>query len=259
MHRCYLPDESYAPGKPLRIRGEEVRHALRVLRMQVGDDCEVFDGVGHAAQGKVQGTARGELTLEVERVLPPLPHTAGIVLAVAVPKGALMELIVQKAVEMGVSRIIPLVTTRTIVRLSPDEAGNKRRKWSRTALEACKQCGVNSIPTVEIPHSFADFLRRTDELPPLRLHCALVSHARPLREVLETGRAAGQKEAVVLVGPEGDFTPEENAAAAEAGFSPVSLGPIVLRVESAVFFAVSAVRYALDPYLTAGHGLSGDH
>ena len=259
MHRCYLPDESYAPGKVLRIGGGEAHHALRVMRMQVGDDCEVFDGVGHAAQGKVRERTGGELVFEVERVLPPAPRTASVVLAVAVPKGALMELIVQKAVEMGVSRIIPLITSRTVVRLSSDEARNKQKKWSRTALEACKQCGVNCIPTVEIPDSFSDFLRDAEKLQLLRLHCALVPGARSLREVLEAGRAAGQTGAVVLVGPEGDFTPGENAAAAAAGFSPVSLGPIVLRVESAVFFAVAAVRYALDPYMTAEHGLFGAH
>ena len=259
MHRCYLPDESYEPGKILTIRGEEAHHALRVMRLQIGDACEVFDGAGHAAQGKVRGAMGGELEIEVERVLPPLPRTAGIVLAVAIPKGALMDLIVQKAVEMGVRRIIPLITSRTIVRLSPAEAENKRKKWSRTALEACKQCGVNDIPSVDSPLPWIDFLRGAEELPPLRLHCAIIPQAWSLREALETGRAAGQSEAVVLVGPEGDFTPEENAAAAEAGFFPVSLGPIILRVESAVFFAVSAVRYALDPHLSAEHGLPGNH
>ncbi len=259
MHRCYLPDEDYTTGGTLRIVGEEAHHALRVMRLRPGDACEVFDGCGHAALGRVQPGGRGELVLKVEQMLPDLPRMAEITLAVAIPKGALMELIVQKAVEMGVQRIVPLVTERTIVRLSSAEAEGKVKKWRRTALEACKQCGANKLPLIEQPQPYSEFLRHAEGLPPLRLHCALVPHARTLRGVLESARAAGLCQAVVLVGPEGDFTPTEYEAAEGKGFSPVSLGPIVLRVESAVFFAVSAVRYALDPSATVENGLPGDH
>ena len=156
-----------------------------------------------------------------------------------------MDLIVQKAVEMGVQRIIPLITERTIVRIDAKEAAAKTAKWSRTVLEACKQCGVNTLPVVEQPQSYSSFLQRSD-LPALKLQCAIVPHARPMRELLEAARAAGQGECVLLIGPEGDFSPAEYAAGEAAGYQPTSLGPIILRVETAVFLAVAAARYALD-------------
>ena len=114
---------------------------------------------------------------------------------------------------------------------------------SREALK--DQCGVNSLPVVEEPQPYKLFLQRSD-LPLLKVQCAIVPHARPLRDVLEAGRAAAQRECVLLIGPEGDFSPAEYAAAESAGYTPTGLGPIILRVETAVFLAVAAARYALD-------------
>ena len=246
MHRCYAPGASLQAGATLSIEGEEAKHALKVMRLRVGEECEVFDGCGQAAVGRIVATAGSScLTLAGLRPLPPLPPVAGITLALAIPKGSNMDLIVQKAVEMGVQRIIPLITERTIVRLDAREAAAKTTKWSRTVLEACKQCGVNSLPLVEQPQSYAAFLQRTD-LPELKIQCAIVPHARPLRELLEAARSSGQGSCVLLIGPEGDFSPVEYAAGESAGYAPASLGPIILRVETAVFLAVASARYALD-------------
>ncbi len=245
MHRCYLPGLNPAASH-FTVEGEEARHALKVMRLRVGELCELFDGRGHALRARITATA-GSSSMQLEAVepLPPMPPVAGITLALAIPKGTNMELIVQKAVEMGVSRIVPLITERTIVRLDAAQAEAKAAKWQRTVLEACKQCGVNLLPVVETPQTYAQFLKRAD-LPELRLQCAIVPHARPLRAVLEAGRAAGAASAALLIGPEGDFSPAEYEAGFAAGFAPVSLGPIILRVETAVFMAVAATRYALD-------------
>ena len=244
MHRCYLPYADFSAGL-LLVEGEEAHHATRVMRLKEGDRCEVFDGDGHSAIAKVCGARGSHLQLEVEEVLPAMPPVANITLALAIPKGGNMDLIVQKAVEMGVSRIVPLISERTIVRLDAKEAAAKTSKWQRTVLEACKQCGVNTLPVVETPQSYASFLQRQD-LPSLRLQCAIVEHAQPLRTVLEAARNAGETGATILIGPEGDFSPAEYAAAEQAGYCPTSLGPIILRVETAVFMAVAAARYALD-------------
>ncbi len=245
MHRCYLPGMN--PEAPcLVVEGEEARHALKVMRLRVGECCELFDGAGHALRARITAVSgSSSMQLVVEEVLPPMPPVAGITLALAIPKGTNMDLIVQKAVEMGVSRIVPLITERTIVRLDAAQAEAKAAKWQRTVLEACKQCGVNTLPVVEAPQSYARFLSRTD-MPQLRLQCAIVPEARPLREVLEAGRAAGAGQVALLIGPEGDFSPSEYEAGRVAGYVPVSLGPIILRVETAVFLAVAAARYALD-------------
>ena len=244
MHRCYLPHADFSAGH-LTIEGEEAHHATRVMRLKEGDRCEVFDGAGRAAVAKVSYARGSQLQLEVEELLPPNPPIANITLALAIPKGGNMELIVQKAVELGVSRIVPLISERTIVRLDARDAAAKTAKWQRTVLEACKQCGVNTLPVVEAPQSYNSFLQRTD-LPGLRLQCAIVPHAKPLREVLEQARSAGETAATLLIGPEGDFSPAEYAAAEQAGYAPTSLGPIILRVETAVFMAAAATRYALD-------------
>lgn len=244
MHRCYLPNADFSAPR-LVLEGEEAHHALRVMRLRVGDVCEVFDGAGRAARARIEAAAGSTLTLGQPELLPPLPAVAGITLALAIPKGGNMELIVQKAVELGVKRIIPLVSERTIVRLNARDAAAKTAKWQRTALEACKQCGVNNLPVVETPQPLSTFLQRGD-VPALRLVCAILPEAEPLRGVLERARADGAEEALVLIGPEGDFSPGEYSAAQHAGYVPVSLGPIILRVETAVFMAVSAVRYALD-------------
>lgn len=247
MHRCYLPDADLSSAAQiLEVQGDEAHHALRVLRLREGEVCEVFDGCGHAARARIVQAVGSRMQLETLELLPPLPPVAGITLGIAIPKGALMELIVQKAVEMGVQRIVPLITERTIVRLNAKEAQAKAEKWRRTALEACKQCGVNAVPVVEAPRSYASWLEAADA-PSLRMQCAILPHARPLREALESGRAAGQRDLALLIGPEGDFSPAEYAAGEAAGYVPVSLGSIILRVETAVFFSVAAARYALDP------------
>ncbi len=245
MHRCYLPHAPFRDGL-LTIEGEEAHHALRVMRLRTGESCEVFDGCGQAARTRVLSGQGSSMTVQVEELLPPLPPVADITLALAVPKGTNMDLIVQKAVEMGVSRIIPLITERTIVRLSGKDAATKADKWRRTVLEACKQCGVNTLPTLEDPQPYKQFLLR-DDLPALKVQCAIVPHARPLREVLEEGRNKDRRACVLLIGPEGDFSPAEYAAAEAAGYIPTGLGPIILRVETAVFMAAAAARYALDP------------
>ncbi len=248
MHRCYLPGMNPADSH-FCVEGEEARHALKVMRLRVGDCCELFDGAGNALSARISAVA-GSSSMQLEAVepLPPLPPVAGITLALAIPKGTNMDLIVQKAVEMGVSRIVPLISERTIVRLDAGQGEAKAAKWQRTVLEACKQCGVNKLPVVEAPQSYAHFLQRGD-LPELKLQCAIVPDARPMRDALEAGRAAGAGQVALLIGPEGDFSPAEYEAGRAAGFAPVSLGPIILRVETAVFMAVAAARYALDaPY-----------
>ncbi len=245
MARFFLPAEAW-DGPAWELDGDEARHALRVMRLHAGDTCTVFDGRGRAAEAKIVSTeGSSRLTLEPVAYLPQAPTIAGITLCQAIPKGSNMDLIVQKAVEMGVNRIIPLVTERTIVRLTAKEAEAKAQKWRRTALEACKQCGQNTLPIVETPLPFREWLSQTSDSG-VHLHAALTPEARGLRSVLENARADGIREASLLVGPEGDFTPEENAAAAARGFIPVTFGPIVLRVETAAFLGIAAIRYALD-------------
>jgi 16S rRNA (uracil1498-N3)-methyltransferase len=148
-----------------------------------------------------------------------------------------MDLIVQKAVELGVAAIHPLVTRNTVVQ--PGEG--KSDKWRRNALEACKQCGQDTLPAIADPLPFDRWLASRSDAPGLKLIASLAPGALPLRETLR--HHPGTIAVTLLIGPEGDFSPGETAAALAAGFLPISLGPIVLRVETATIFCLSALRY----------------
>lgn len=238
MSRFFLPAEAW--GGEAQLEGDEARHLGQVLRGRPGDRVTVFDGGGRRAEAEVLEVGRGRVRLRLgEACRAPVPGPA-VTLAQAVPKGKTMDLIVQKAVELGVERIQPLVTRHTVAR----PAAGKAAKWQRVALEACKQCGQDRLPAVAEPAVVGGWLAALGGGVPdgeLRLVASLEAGARPLREVLRAARAVAR--VVVLVGPEGDLAAEECGAARAAGFLPVSLGPIVLRVETACLFCLAAIRY----------------
>jgi 16S rRNA (uracil1498-N3)-methyltransferase len=238
MPRFHLAPESWQAGV---LTGDEARHLSQVLRIKPGETITVFDGLGRRAEAEVLTVSRDQVSLKLGEARTPPPPLPAITLAQAIPKGKNMDLIVQKAVELGVAAIQPLVTKNTIVQ--PGEG--KSDKWRRTALEACKQCGQDTLPDIADPLPFDRWLESGAGVPPaahhLKIIASLAPGAKPLREVLHDH--PGTTTATLLVGPEGDFTAEETTAALAAGFLPVSLGNIVLRVETATLFCISALRY----------------
>lgn len=234
MARFLLPPESWQAGT---LTGDEARHLTQVLRIKPGETVTVFDGHGRRAGAEVLTVSRDHVSLKLgEANSPPAPLPA-ITLAQAIPKGKNMDLIVQKAVELGISIIQPLVTRHTIVQ--PGEG--KSEKWRRNALEACKQCGQDTLPHIADPLPFDRWLGTPNDAAGLKIIASLAPGAQPLRQVLQAH--PGTTAATLLIGPEGDFSPEETTAAIAAGFLPVSLGSIVLRVETATLFCLSAFRY----------------
>lgn len=162
-----------------------------------------------------------------------------------------MEDIVRQATELGVAVVAPLETTRVETRVDADRAERKRDKWRAVAIEAAKQCGNPWLPEIRPTSGLAGFLHAPDVVAAdLRLVASLRPEARPLTailrefEVVNAGRAP--RSAAWLVGPEGDFTPEEAAAAAAAGWRPVSLGPLVLRCDTAAVCALGVLRCATE-------------
>jgi 16S rRNA (uracil1498-N3)-methyltransferase len=237
MARFFLAPEQWSGSAALT--GDEAKHAAQVLRLRRGDRITVFDGAGRSAPAEVLDVSKSEVRLALGEALSRPPLTPRIHLVQAVPKGKTMDLIVQKAVELGVASIQPLITRRTVVQVEADDADRKASKWQRVALEACKQCGQNLLPEVKPARGFAEWLPEGGG--GLKVIASLFPGARPLREILRAGESP--QDVTLLVGPEGDFTPEEGEAALAAGFLPASLGEIVLRAETAAFFAISAVRY----------------
>ena len=213
MARFFLPPSEWA-APAWELRGDEAHHAAKVLRLQQGDSCIVFDGCGRAAHAVVAEPPRSSGVLLVPgEECPPSPPVAHLTLCQAVPKGANMDLIIQKSVELGVSAIVPLVTDRTIVRLNAREAEAKRQKWQRIALEACKQCGQNTLPEVALPVPFAEWLR--GGIPEgLNIIASLAPGVRPVREVLEAARSRSVRHAWPYRSPGGDgrlFRPGRHA------------------------------------------------
>lgn len=238
MPRFLLPPDVWDAPAPA-LTGDEARHLTQVLRVRVGDEITIFDGYGRRAIAEVLDVARDHVGIRIGSVQSPTPPKPRITLAQAIPKGKTMDLIVRKSVELGVAAIAPLVTRHTVVK--PGEG--KADKWHRAALEACKQCGQDTLPTVAETATFAGWLATLALQQPneLRLIASLAPGAEPLRNIL---RAHPQAEsAILLIGPEGDFSPEETQSALAAGFLPATLGTIVLRVETASLFCLSALRY----------------
>jgi 16S rRNA (uracil1498-N3)-methyltransferase len=267
MHRFYIAPEDWNPDS-LVLGGAEAHHARDVLRLQVGGRVVVFNGRGHEITAEIAKVTRGEVVLRKmhEARVPPLP--CQITLAQAIPKAKNMDLIVQKAVEIGAAEIAPLISERTIVHLEAKEAAQKQAKWQQVAIEAAKQCGQNWLPAVQMPKSLKDFFATAEagvspapnpEMQPtrlplqgkgtdLRLIGSLQSDAVHLKTVLadyEREHHARPASVLMCIGPEGDFTPAELNLARSNGCRPITLGPIILRVETAAIYCLSVLSYEL--------------
>jgi len=238
MPRFLLPPAAWPKcGQQAALTGDEAQHLAQVLRIQPGAIITVFDGRGSRARARVLTVARTRVALELGEMLSGEPVLPAITLAQAIPKGRNMDLIVQKAVELGIAVIQPLVTRHTIVHPRED----KSEKWRRIALEACKQCGQDQLPAIAEPLGFDRWIATQAAGTELKLIASLAAGAKPLRQVLHAH--PGTTRATLLIGPEGDFSADETAVALAAGFLPMSLGEIVLRVETAAIYCLSALRY----------------
>lgn len=240
MHRFYLTPEEWISAKPT-LGSEDSHHCADVLRLQVGDRVTLFDGAGSVADAVLTEVHRKHCRVTIgERTITPTLKCA-ITLAQAVPKGKNMDLILQKAVELGASTIVPLLTRRTVVRLDEEDGSRKQERWQQIALEACKQCGRNLVPSVTHPSSLEEFLKQQRE--GLVLLASLQPGAVSIKEAL--AKTTDHQAVTVLVGPEGDFTPEESAVALTAGAIPVTLGPMILRAETAAIYCLSVLGHEL--------------
>ncbi|MGP8201479.1 MAG: RsmE family RNA methyltransferase [Limisphaerales bacterium] len=246
MHRFYLPPPQ-CQGPALTLAGAEAHHAVDVLRIAVGEAVVVLDGAGREFSCTVRAVERKAVTLEVVQThFSPAP-SCRVTLVQAVPKGKLLETIIQKATELGAFRIIPLLSERVATRLDNEAARQKAEKWRQVAVEAIKQCGQRWLPQVEIPVTLPDLLARGEKFD-LSLVGSLQADARHPREFLHSLQTTkGQPASIRLwIGPEGDFTDSELSAIRDAGGRPISLGPLVLRSDTAALYALSIVSYELQ-------------
>jgi len=247
MHRFYLPPECCA-GETLRLDGREAHHALHVLRLKRGELVTVLDGVGNEFMCAVEDCARNAVTLSVSlKNFVPAP-SCQITLLQALPKGKIIESIIQKSVELGARRIVPILSERVVTQLDDESGEHKREKWQSVAIEAIKQCGAAWLPKIETPMTIEQFLARKEKFD-LQLVGSLQKERRHPREVLrefESKQKRLPRSVGVWIGPEGDFTLDELRAIQNSGAQPISLGQLILRVETAAAYCLSILNYELQ-------------
>lgn len=246
MHRFYIPPNEWNPDAPV-LADAEAHHARNVLRLQAGDKAVLFNGRGREITAGIVSSNGATIHLQKlhEATTPPL--RCRITLGQAIPKGKNMDLIVQKAVEIGAAEIAPLVSDRTIVQIDEESAAQKQAKWQTVAIEAAKQCGQNWLPEVRSPQKLAGFFQSAPRFD-LQLIGSLQTGALHLKKILaeySKEHAALPASVLMLIGPEGDFTPAELALARSHGCQPITLGPIILRVETAAIYCLSILSYEL--------------
>ncbi len=251
MHRFYLPPNECACGEPL-LRGREAHHARDVLRLTHGQRVQALDGAGHILECELARIGREEARLRVleRHEVPPPPFRVSLLQAI--PKGRMMEDIIEKAVELGAHRVTPLLAERVVVRLSADEADTRAARWRQTAIEAIKQSGNPWLPEVETPLTPAAFLARREEFDLMLIGSLLdpPCHLRDRIQAFKQQRGRLPITVAVWIGPEGDFTPGEVELAKAAGAQPISLGRLVLRCETAALYCLSVLNHELTS--TAG-------
>jgi 16S rRNA (uracil1498-N3)-methyltransferase len=234
LTRVYV-DAALEPGAPVSLTGSAANHVTRVLRLRVGAELTLFNGQGGEYAARIAAAKGGAVTVlvaehrAIERESPLV-----LTLAQGVSRGERMDLVVQKATELGVSRLVPVVTERSVVRLTDRQANQKLSHWRAIAIGACEQCGRNRLPEIATPVALADYVKQGNGAT--RLLLSPVS-ATCLTHAPRPGGAI-----TVLVGPEGGLTEHEQAAAVAGGFTPVRLGPRVLRTETAAIVTVALLQ-----------------
>lgn len=235
--RRIFSDEPLREGATARLTGEAANHVSKVLRLRVGDTLVVFDGSGRDFEAEITGFRRDEVSVLVgsgRAIAAESP--AGITLLQGVCRGPRMDTVIQKATELGVKRIQPLLCERSVVRLDAEQAERKQEHWRRVAIGACEQCGRSVLPEVAAPLALETALSAVDP-----------TQRRLLLDPAATATLAsigpGREPITLLVGPEGGLTEAESRLASDCGFQGVRLGPRILRTETAPLAALAILQF----------------
>lgn len=242
MSRFFAPKENIKDNL-IHIDGREARHIQNVMRLKESDKVVVFDGTGAEYTGFIKEVKPKSLTVEIiSTKLPAAETPPEITLAQAIPKRGKMDYIVEKATELGVRGIIPIISERTIVRVESGKEPKKIERWRKIALAASKQCGRRDVPEIKEPQKFYNAIDKINNFDLALMPCFSES-VIPIKEALSDLRGG---RTVVFIGPEGDFTPEEIEMARNTTCKLVSLGKKVLKSDTAGLYVLSVLNYELS-------------
>ena len=240
----FFVDKNQIDENTLFVDGADARHIARSLRMAVGDEFIACDGEGYEYSCRLTRIRDERCDADIMHSQPSRTESPlNITLFMAYPKGDKLETVIQKAVELGVSRIVPFESSRCIQRPKADKAEEKTARLMRIGEEAAKQCGRGSLPSVSLPVPFEKAVALSKESE-LSLFCYEGDGATSLREVLSA--ASDAKSISVIVGCEGGFSIAEAEAAANVGLKTINLGPRILRCETAPLYVLSAISYVFE-------------
>ncbi len=223
------------------ITGREARHISKVLRMGRGDSMVLLDGKGGRFLAEIQSVSKENIKVQIKKPLDPVqPSPFEITLCQAVIKSASMDYLIQKTSELGVTRIFPFFSYRSVVHLKTDRRQKKHHRWKEIAHNAAKQCNRDIPAEIGPPTSFEQQLTSFENAPGLKVILWEKETSQDLKGLLQH---YGPRVFTGMVGPEGGFTPEEVSNAQAAGFIPVSMGNRILRAETAALVLVAIVQY----------------
>lgn len=241
MTRIYYPNELEA-GNFCVVTGENRQYVLSVLRMRQGERILLFDGKGHEYEAVIRTQDQASLTVEVLTKETINVGSCKITLAQSLPKGWKMDFIVEKACELGVTSIIPFISSRSVPRLTPEQGRHKQARWQKVALEAARKSHAGGIPEIEEVLSFNEMLCRA-AAETVKIIFWEEEKGAHLKQMLHEKNRGQQGDFFLVVGPEGGFSGEEIDLASSRGFASVSLGRQILKVETAALAILSIVQY----------------
>lgn len=244
--RFYAPVEAFAADHAT-LAADEARHLRDVLRLAPGDEIHIFDGAGREFECVIEDSRRDWATVRILREVPPASPESplDLTLAIALLKGEKFDLVVQKATELGVTCIQPLITQRADVRLREDQDAKRGTRWQRIALEAAKQCGRARAPEVLKPVSFSSLIERPALAGDLLTQTRIMFSERSGESFTESlqQQQPVSSSVIALVGSEGGWTADEIAAARGGGWRIVTLGGRILRAETAAIAVVVLLQH----------------
>jgi 16S rRNA (uracil1498-N3)-methyltransferase len=237
LTRVYVEGPLLA-GKRVKLEGGAASHITRVLRLRVGAALTVFDGAGGEHEASIDKAHGGEVIVAVgERTAIERESPLHLTLAQGVSRGERMDLVVQKATELGVTELVPVLTERSVVKLTAQQSDRKVNHWRAIAIAACEQCGRNRLPALAPPVALREFLGKT-----VAAGTRLLLSPGGTTSLGDLPRPPVGAGITVLIGPEGGLTDDEEQSALTAGFTAVRLGPRVLRTETAAIAALALLQ-----------------